>query len=267
MGPDGRRRGAGGRRYRCPMAPGDDRVEAPLPVPDAVEVDVPTGARVLVVSDLHLAREPATASLTASAELAQTVESWTGPGLVVLAGDCFDLLDDADADPRPVLATHARLAAALRAFAGGEGRRVISLPGNHDSRLAWDQRAMGAVAVATGAELALAVDLHVATGAGMKHVRVEHGHQLDPANTFTDPRNPLDTPLGHHLIRDLLPNLEGSTNGATWLAGMDHLADPFTFPRFLASRLAYRRLGRHAWWLVLPFVLAVILKLPLSYLL
>src|SRR3954466_6058444 len=137
------------------MAPGDDRVDGTMPVPDTVDADVPTGARVMVVSDLYLAREPAIASLTASAELAQTGASWTGPGLVVLAGDCFDLLDDADADPRPALATHALLAAALRAFAGGEGRRVICLPGNHDSRLAWDQRAMGAVAAATGAELAL----------------------------------------------------------------------------------------------------------------
>src|SRR4051812_30543199 len=99
------------------MAPGDDPIDCPMPVPHTVDADVPTRARVMVFSDLHLAREPAIASLTASAELAQTVESWTGPGLVVLAGDCFDLLDDADADPRPVLATHARLAAALRAFA------------------------------------------------------------------------------------------------------------------------------------------------------
>src|SRR5207302_5348334 len=144
---------------------------------------------------------------------------------------------------------------------------VICLPGNHDGRLAWDQRAIGAVTAATGAELALAVDLHVATGAGVQHVRVEHGHQLDPTHTFTDPRNPLDTPLGHHLVRDLLPNLEDSPGGPGWLAGIDHLADPFAFPRFLASRLAYRRLGRHAWWLVLPFLLAVILKVPVSYLL
>ena len=48
--------------------------DAPL-VPDSIELDVPVGGRVLVCSDLHLAREASTASTAASTELAQTVES------------------------------------------------------------------------------------------------------------------------------------------------------------------------------------------------
>src|SRR5204863_8877899 len=78
-------------------------VPAPPLVPDLAEVNVPVGGRVLVVSDIHLARETTTASTFAATELAQTVESWTGPGVVILAGDCFELLEGSVHDPRPAL--------------------------------------------------------------------------------------------------------------------------------------------------------------------
>ena len=84
--------------------------ETAVLVPDLIEVHVPVGGRVLVVSDIHLARESTTASIFAATELAQTVESWTGPGVIVLAGDCFELLEGTVHDPRPALQTHARFA-------------------------------------------------------------------------------------------------------------------------------------------------------------
>ena len=228
--------------------------EIALLVPDRVEVEVPVGARVLVVSDIHLAREPTTASTFAAAELARTVESWTGPGVVILAGDCFELLEGPVADPKLALQAHARFASALKSFSTGEGRQVICLPGNHDGRLAWDERALASVRDATGASMALAVELTVTTG-----------HQLDPPNAFTDPRNPVDTPLGHHLVKDFMPGLRSTPGSQTWLAGVESLADPVAFPRFLASRLTYRRLARHAWILLVPFAIAVVLRLPFIY--
>ncbi|MDQ1395288.1 MAG: lysyl-tRNA synthetase, class, partial [Acidimicrobiaceae bacterium] len=219
----------------------------------------------LVVSDLHLSREATTASMAASTELAQTVEAWTGPGAVILAGDCFELLEGDVRDPRPALQTHARFGAALKAFAAAEGRRLFCLPGNHDGRLAWDAKAVAGVREMTGAEMALTVDLYISTGSGVRMVHVEHGHQFDPANSFTDPRNPADTPLGQHLVRDLMPGLRSGPGSAGWLAGVEDLADPVAFPRFLASRLTYRRLARHAWILTLPFLAAVALRLPIIY--
>src|SRR5205085_3112882 len=94
--------------------------ESVLCVPDRLDIHVPVGGRVLVASDLHLARAATTASTLAATELAQTVESWTGPGVVILAGDCFELLEGPDTDPRGALQTHHRLATALHTFAGGE---------------------------------------------------------------------------------------------------------------------------------------------------
>src|SRR5947207_1584981 len=141
-------------------------------VPDLVEVAVPVGGRVLACSDLHLAREATTASTAAATELAQTVEAWTGPGVFILAGDCFELLEGRVTDPRPALQTHARFAAALKEFAAADGRRVLCLPGNHDGRLAWDEKAVRGVCEAIGGEVVLSADLVIDTGAGERRVHV-----------------------------------------------------------------------------------------------
>ena len=95
---------------------------------------------------------------------------------------------------------------------------------------------------------------------GGEKIRVEHGHQIDPYNCFHDPRNPLDTPLGHHIVREVIPKIEWL--GRDWLTGAHEMADPADFPSFLASRLVYRKLARHLWWLVLVPILLFALVLP-----
>jgi len=95
---------------------------------------------------------------------------------------------------------------------------------------------------------------------GGDKIRVEHGHQIDPHNCFQDPRNPLDTPLGHHIVRDVIPKIEWL--GKDWLTGAHEMADPADFPSFLASRLVYRKLVRHLWWLVLAPIVLFALVLP-----
>ena len=49
--------------------------------------------------------------------------------------------------------------------------------------------------------MALACDLAIDTGNGTQLVRVVHGNQFDQYNAFDDPRSPVDTPLGHHVVR------------------------------------------------------------------
>ncbi|HZT66563.1 MAG TPA: phosphatidylglycerol lysyltransferase domain-containing protein [Acidimicrobiales bacterium] len=228
-------------------------------VSDLLEVSVPVGGRVVVVSDLLLTGEATTASTSATAGLAQAVSAWEGPGVLVIAGNLLDLLADGRAGA--ALDAHPGLASAVAAFAAGAGRRVVCVPGSRDGRLAWDARAAGAVASRLGAELALAVDLRVDTGAGTRLVRVESGRRFDPRQQVDDPRNPAETPLGHHVLTEVLPAL----GGASWLAGRDRLTDPSALPRFLASRLFYRRVARYGWWLLVPFVVAFAVKFPLSY--
>ena len=174
----------------------------------------------------------------------------TGPLTVVLAGDIVEMLAFPGVTATDILEAHDDLCRALAAVTG-RGGQVIYTVGNHDGDLAWDLKAADAVRDLTGATLCLAADLRFPGG---ERIRVEHGHQLDPYNCFHDPRNPLDTPLGHHIVRDVIPRIEWL--GRDWLNGAHEMADPADFPSFVASRLVYRKLVRHLWWLaLLPFVM------------
>ena len=195
-------------------------------VADRLDVRIPAGGRVVAVSDLHLPPERSDIS---------------GRSCELVAARLAELA-------RPP-------AAALTAVVAGGGQVIYAI-GNHDSDLAWDVKAADAVRELTGARLCLAADLVLGDGG---RVRVEHGHQLDPYNCFCDPRNRLDTPLGHHIVREVLPRIEFLGRG--WLDGAHEMADPGDFPSFVGSRLFYRKLIRHAWWLILlPVVLLLGLR-------
>jgi UDP-2,3-diacylglucosamine pyrophosphatase LpxH len=227
------------------------------PRPDVAErldVTVPPGGKVIALSDLHLPPERTPVSDRCCAVLAQRLASETAPLTVVLAGDIVEMLGFPGITATDILEAHQELCDALAAVTE-RGGQVIYTVGNHDGDLAWDLKAADAVRDLTGARLCLAADLRLPGG---ERVRVEHGHQLDPYNCFHDPRNPLDTPLGHHIVREVVPKIEWL--GRDWLTGAHEMADPADFPSFLASRLVYRKLVRHLWWLILlPVALVVLL--------
>jgi UDP-2,3-diacylglucosamine pyrophosphatase LpxH len=230
------------------------------PQPDVAELlDVPIlpGGTVLAVSDLHLPPQRTDVSGRSCEILASRLAAQAGPVTVILAGDVIELLGYPQATAAEILREHEDLCSALTAVTERGGQVVYAI-GNHDSVLAWDVKAADAVRELTGARLCLAADVVLADGG---RVRVEHGHQLDPYNCFHDPRNCLDTPLGHHIVREVLPRVEWL--GRDWLTGAHEMADPTDFPSFVGSRLVYRKLVRHAWWLLLlPVVLLILLRIP-----
>jgi UDP-2,3-diacylglucosamine pyrophosphatase LpxH len=246
-------------------------------VADLLDVRIPTGGRVVAVSDLHLPPERSDISgrscALVAARLAELAGLSTTALTVVLAGDIIELLASPQATADAILREHEDLCAALTAVVAAGGQVIYAI-GNHDSDLAWDVKAADAVRELTGARLCLAADLLFPDEPGAPasggQVRVEHGHQLDPYNCFCDPRNRLDTPLGHHIVREVLPRIEFLGRG--WLDGAHEMADPGDFPSFVGSRLFYRKLTRHAWWLLLIPVLLLlglrvseILSLPTKY--
>ena len=178
---------------------------------------------------------------------------------VVLAGDVIELLGSPGSTATDILRPHEDLCAALLDVTA-RGGQVIYTIGNHDGDLAWDVKAADAVREMTGARLCLAADLILADG---RKIRVEHGHQLDPYNCFCDARNPLDTPIGHHIVREVIPRVEFLGRG--WVDGAHEMADPTDFPSFIGSRLVYRKLGRHLWWLIaIPLVILILVRIPES---
>ena len=224
-------------------------------VPDLLDILVPAGAPVLAISDLHLPPQRTGDSARTCGVLAARLAAEQGPVTVVLAGDVIELLGFPQATAAEILREHEALCAALIAVTA-RGGQVIYPIGNHDNELAWDIKTADAVREMTGARLCLAADLVLPSG---QKIRVEHGHQLDPYNCFHDQRNCLDTPLGHHIVRQVLPRVEFL--GRDWLDGAHEMADPADFPAFVGSRLFYRKLVRHAWWLILlPVLLLLALR-------
>ncbi|MHB8293263.1 MAG: phosphatidylglycerol lysyltransferase domain-containing protein [Acidimicrobiales bacterium] len=243
-----------------------------MPAAELLRVEVPAGGRGLVASDLLLSDRANPVSESSTAELAQVIESWSGPGVVVVAGNLFEMLAT-PASPQAALASHPRLAAALAGFAAGADRRVVVLPGSRDARLAWDDRLASELTSRTGAELAMAAELVVATGPETRTVRIEGGQRFDPRFAVSCPFDPAETPLGYHLVAETLQHLRssreagapsGPSSGTTsgLLSGIERLSDISAVPRFVASRVAYRRVARHAWWLLVPFAVALALKAP-----
>lgn len=228
----------------------------PPDVSDRLDVVIAPGGKVVAISDLHLPPERTTVSGRTCEVLARRLTAEAEPLTVVLAGDIVEMLAFPGRSAADVLDAHDDLCRAL-ATVTQRGGQVVYTVGNHDGDLAWDLKAATAVREATGARLCLAADLVLPGG---EKIRVEHGHQIDPYNCFHDPRNPLDTPLGHHIVREVIPRIEWL--GRDWLTGAHEMADPADFPSFLASRLVYRKLARHLWWVVLMPVVLFALVFP-----
>src|SRR5262245_7017811 len=226
-------------------------------IADLLEVDVPPGGKVITASDLHLPPVRTDVSGRSCETLARHLDGEPGPLTVVLAGDVVELLGFPEATATDILRAHEDLCVALAAVTA-RGGQVIYAIGNHDADLAWDVKTADAVREMTGARLCLAADLILPDG---RKVRVEHGHQLDPYNCFHDPRNALDTPIGHHIVREVIPKIEWLGQG--WVDGAHEMADPTDFPSFVGSRMVYRKLGRRLWWLIaIPLGILILLRIP-----
>jgi len=232
---------------------------------------------VVVFGGLRLSATATAASTQAADELARAISTWEGPGVVVAAGDLFDLrapCGDGAAGPSGcgptggcrgeheavagALAAHEPLAAALRAFASAADRWVVVLPGERDAWLGRCYVAGEVLARSLGAELAGALVVQMGTRSGTRRFRVEPG-----GSPLRQSRPSAARPGARHLA-DVVPGVwRGSTS--RWLSGADQLDDPSALARFVASRLVYRQLGRRLWLLVLPVVVVVVaLRLHLS---
>lgn len=239
------------------------------------EFRLPAGGRAMVVADLHLDGDPTPAQAVAVAELARAIESWRGPGVLIFNGNTFDTAGQLVGSDHHTnverlvsraLNAHHRLERAVQGFAAEPQRQVLVLPGDRDPYLSWSEPVAKLLQARLGAQVLPAVDLAVDTGEGQSRVRVEPGHQLDPLARRQDPTNPGESPLSQHLRLQLLPAVRRSETGGSdrrgWLNGMERLDDPASFPRFLASRLAYRKLGRNAWLALVPVLVVLALGFP-----
>jgi lysylphosphatidylglycerol synthetase-like protein (DUF2156 family)/UDP-2,3-diacylglucosamine pyrophosphatase LpxH len=230
---------------------------------EAIELELPAGCRTVVVSDLHLPAVATPTSTTVADELASVLGQCTGPAAFIIDGDGFEMLAGPP-DVGRILDAHPQFTAAAAGFSAGEGHHLIVLSGNHDGQLAWDTEAIGVLGKRLGVHhFALSCDLVIDTEQGPQRIRVVHGNQSDPYNAFEDPWSPVDTPFGHHVVRDLLPELESRQGPGSLLEGVQWLDGDIA--DFIGSRLFYRKIVGKLWLVAIPFVAILLIRL-LSFL-
>ncbi|MCL4423188.1 MAG: phosphatidylglycerol lysyltransferase domain-containing protein [Actinobacteria bacterium] len=284
-------------------------LEQPFTV--TAEVPVAFGWRVMVLGNLLLTKDPQAEESSLSALIGQAMDGWEGPGVVVLAGNLFDLtscqhpsepdelqvwakgddLEKARCQPQvekiehgnghgstgtfaedlttasvaqditqQILASHPRLLKALKSFLGSPNRQVVYLPGDRDSQV-WTNEASLRRIEALGVTMARSVELLIETGHGLERVLVKPGGPTD--GPFGAPR-PIPANLWLSGLRPPDPRRPTPTR-RSWLDGMDRLADTAALPRFVSSRLAYRKMGRYAWLLGLPIAVALLMRIPFLF--
>ena len=242
------------------------------PEPGGTRVDVPLGRRVMVVSDLLLTPDATPSTIAVTSQLARALDTWDGPGILIIAGNLFDLSGCAAPvqEARRALDAHPDLARALAHFLTVDERRVIRQTGTHEPGYDTDPEAIAAVA-ARGVEQFGPVDLHLRTTTGVRVVRVEPGEHAyasgagAPETEFDPAADAKPGVIGHSPAGRGWRSLAAqSEEDAPWLAGLNRLSDPSALSRFVVSRTLYRRLGRYAWWLLVPFAVAGLLRVAVT---
>ena len=235
---------------------------------------------VVFVSDSHIGGDPGCDGFESPAELEALFMELTGregPVELVLAGDFFDFLQIGKVPEGTNRASltisrseYEGLFAALGRFREGEGKRVIFLPGNHDAEGWWNPEIQK-----TLRELGLVDEFayhYLATmevGGERKKIYCEHGNQLDPANTVEDYHDPLDTPLGHHVVMDFTRRIApyGEVSPGLDLSEIKMVYPLVAIPGWVASRYFYDFAGKVVSYLLLPLLIAYLAYRTAAYLL
>ena len=232
------------------------------------------------VSDSHIGGDPGCDGFESPAELEALFEELReheGPVELVLAGDFFDFLQISEVrwETDRAAATISRaeyeaLFAALARFRGGEGKRVIYLPGNHDAEAWWNPRVQQTLRERGLVDrFAYSYLASMEAGGERRVVYCEHGNQLDPPNTIEDYEDRLDTPLGHHVVTDFTRRIApmGEVASGLDLSEVKNVYPLVAIPHWVAGRYFYNFLGKAISYLLLPLLATYVLYRTLAYLL
>jgi UDP-2,3-diacylglucosamine pyrophosphatase LpxH len=220
---------------------------------------------VVVLSDSHIGGDGGRdifESPDAMKALFDELDGHPAPVELVLAGDFFDFLrvSERPAGSDPASLTIARpeyreVFEALRRFGRGESRTVTYLPGNHDAEMWWNREIRAALErEGLVQEFALSYAASFASAPG-RIVYCEHGNQFDSANAIHDYADPWDTPLGSHIVTDLVPHIpSGRRVSELHLREVDRVFPLTLIPEWLAGRIFYDVVALSVRWLLLPLI-------------
>ena len=225
-------------------------------------IEVPIGHRVIVASDIFIGRFDPTSRLELE-KFVKYLRTVDGPGILVFAGNLFDLLySHTTTSLSDLIRSHSSFFEELFRLINLRGFSLCVLPGSRDGALAWNAKFQRELTDLFDAKIALRISLLVETTAGDKRVEVTSGREFEARSAPKDPYAEADTPWVTHLVSEIIPSV---TARAKWLEGMDLIDEPSATSRFIASRVFYRKAMRYLPWLIVPIVLAFVLKLPLIF--
>jgi hypothetical protein len=162
---------------------------------------------------------------------------------------------------------YAELFDSLRRFRGASAHHVTYVIGNHDAELWWNlplQRLIRDHGLVDEFALSYAARFESLDD---QLIYGEHGNQFDPTNRFTDYSDPLDTPIGAHVVDQIVRPI-GS--GVRLTGNLDLRDVSFVFPltaipRWIAGRIFYRFLDEALRWILVVFVIANIVHVILMW--
>ncbi len=196
--------------------------------------------------------------MDSSSAIARRLETWTGPGTLIFAGETFQLSGQPNNSPARALAAHPRLAAALERFSTAAGR-VLVLPAGSDAALLDRDQDDHSVAGAPDLAIHRSVDMWIHTGTGESRVRVVG---CAPTETIDEVAEASDT-FYSRLQRWLWLPLAGPVllGAAMWLlrplalrhhprlappgVGLAYVVCSIVTVQFVAAVLLVWRLGSH----------------------
>jgi UDP-2,3-diacylglucosamine pyrophosphatase LpxH len=235
-------------------------------------------ALVVFVSDSHIGGDPGCDSFESPEELGRLfgeLAGYEGPVELILAGDFFDFLQISDVPEgtdRAAVTTsrpeYARLFEALKRFKSEEQKRVVYLPGNHDAEMWWNLKIRKTLKEhGLVDEFALSYQASFEVGGEHRTVYCEHGNQFDPANIVEDYGDPLDTPLGYHVVTDFTRRIApfGEVARGLDLSEIKNVYPLVAIPQWIASRYFYNFLGKVAGYLLLPLLVAYVIYRAIVY--
>ncbi len=237
---------------------------------------VPFGYRAVVMSDFLLSPGAGSPRNSSADRLIQLLTTSEALGVVVLAGNTFDL-DDLQSDSvvelptvqessesqpagngstttevKSLLGVLPELVQALKVFMSEPSHKVICIPGRQDAALGLPSSPHRRVLEEAGVEFATAVELEVLTAGGSKLVRIEAGPDGATSNSTSS--------TSSNIARSLAKK-------SSFLGDADRLSDSSCLGRFIASSIIYKKLIYWSWLLLLPLAAALLLRMPLAYVL
>jgi UDP-2,3-diacylglucosamine pyrophosphatase LpxH len=233
---------------------------------------------VVFLSDVHIGGADGTEifeSVTELTALFQEIGQHAGPVELVLLGDFLDLQrmgPTGQVNDRVVETLsrrdYAELFNAQRRFRSTAGHHVTYVMGNHDAEMWWNAELQQVLRDAGLIdEFALSYTARF-EAPGDQVIHSEHGNQFDPTNRFTDYGDPLDTPIGSHVVDDIVRPIGSSARltGNLDLRDVSYVYSIAAIPEWIAGRIFYRFLGEALRWILILFVIANLIHAALVWL-